>query len=465
MGAANLLLPLQDALSKQVLAVLPIPQLLLVRSLAGFVLALALGRQPLLERAMRTRLKGAMILRSLVMLAGWLTFCEAIRHLPLAQATTIYFASPILVTLAAGPILKERVTPSQWAAVAIGFTGVWLASDLASFEVSDAVLMAFLSTGCWAAALLMLRAVSQQEGSLIQVLFANGTFVVATAPLVLFQPIGADGRQIAFAAAVGLVGGVGQLALYAAARRLPASVLATLEYSAILTAFALGYVMFGERPSLAVSLGAALVLVSGIAAVAIGTSRPVEDVTVVAVPEPGVEAAHRPPTAIPLPKQKESLMPLSSHDLVVNVIAKTRFPFPGQAHWPSDYVTLTNVPERRRSIDVDGAAYYPDIVILDGTGRIREIGEVEMSLDADKLPYLQAASLVADDDTSAKVRHFFLYVPAGMEAAAQQLLDDNGISYAGVRGFTMAADGRVGIVPFATPGDAYDHQVTDPQTA
>jgi hypothetical protein len=166
-----------------------------------------------------------------------------------------------------------------------------------------------------------------------------------------------------------------------------------------------------------------------------------------------------------LDRQEIVGMNQNTHDLVVDIIARTRFPFPGQPHWPADYVTLTNVPRRRRSIEVAGTEHFPDIVIVDATGRIREIGEVELRLDATSLPYLTAGSLIADDDTAAKVRHFFLYVPAGTEAAAQRLLDDNAISYAGVRGFTVSADGRVGIVPFATPGDEYDHQITDPQAA
>lgn len=155
-----------------------------------------------------------------------------------------------------------------------------------------------------------------------------------------------------------------------------------------------------------------------------------------------------------------------THDRVVNAIARTRFPFPGQAHWPKDYVTLTNVPERRRAVQLGGGEHYPDIVIEDGTGRVREVGEVEMALDPGRVPLWRAGSLAADDDTSAKVRHFFFYVPAGLEAAAKALLDDNGISYAGVRGFTVSpTTGLVTIVPYVTPGDAFDHQVTDPQAA
>ena len=155
-----------------------------------------------------------------------------------------------------------------------------------------------------------------------------------------------------------------------------------------------------------------------------------------------------------------------THDHVVNAIAATRFPFPGQTTWPADYVTLTNVPVRRRSIPVDGSEHFPDIVIHDGTGRIRETGEVEMTLDPARVALWQAASRTADDDTSAKVRHFFFYVPAGLEEQAKALLEANSISYAGVRGFTVDPSSKlVKIVPYVTPGDEYDHQVTDPQAA
>ena len=150
----------------------------------------------------------------------------------------------------------------------------------------------------------------------------------------------------------------------------------------------------------------------------------------------------------------------SMHDRVVEFVARTRFPFAGQTTWPADYVTLTNVPVRRRNIMGQTGEYFPDIVIVDGTGRVREIGEIEMTVSADAVPHLRAGSETADADTPTGVRHFFVYVPAGMEQAAQKLLEVNKISYAGVRGFTVNSDKMVTIVPFVTKGDPYDHQVT-----
>ena len=148
----------------------------------------------------------------------------------------------------------------------------------------------------------------------------------------------------------------------------------------------------------------------------------------------------------------------SPHDDVVAHIARTRFPFPGQTTWPDDYVTLTNVPTRRRGIPSPAGEHFPDIVIVDGRGRTREIGEVEMAVDASAVRHLRAASDAADDDTVTGVKHFFLYVPCGLEEAAQLLLEENAISYAGVRGFNIADDGAISIVPYVTPGDPYDHQ-------
>jgi hypothetical protein len=151
-------------------------------------------------------------------------------------------------------------------------------------------------------------------------------------------------------------------------------------------------------------------------------------------------------------------MPTDPHDAVVRHIARTRFPFPGQTTWPADYVTLTNVPQRRRGIPLDGAEHFPDIVVVDGQGRTREIGEVEMTVEDAAVAHLRAGSAAADDLTPTGARHFFLYVPSGLESNAQTLLEANGISYAGVRGFSVGGDGAISIVPFVTKGDSYDHQ-------
>lgn len=146
------------------------------------------------------------------------------------------------------------------------------------------------------------------------------------------------------------------------------------------------------------------------------------------------------------------------HDAVVLHIAKTRFPFPDQKDWPADYVTLTNVERPVHSIPFEGAEHFPDIVIVNTKGEVREIGEVEEALDDGKVAIWQACSFAADNLTETGSRHFFLYVPAGLEDKAVALLDRHAISFAGVRGYTCDSSGAVRITPHVTRGDSKDHR-------
>ncbi|MBE2277520.1 MAG: hypothetical protein IAE87_14645 [Rhodobacteraceae bacterium] len=151
-------------------------------------------------------------------------------------------------------------------------------------------------------------------------------------------------------------------------------------------------------------------------------------------------------------------MSLPEHDAVVAYIAANRFPFPGQTTWPADYTTLTNAPARRRSVPTPAGEYFPDIVVIDSAGKTREIGDVEVALDPAKIPLWKAASEAGDPLPDYGTRIFFLYVPQGLEEEAQKMLDENGIPYAGVRGYVGDAGGAIRILPFVTRGNPYDHQ-------
>src|SRR6185437_3436699 len=94
------------------------------------------------------------------------------------------------------------------------------------------------------------------------------------------------------------------------------------------------------------------------------------------------------------------------HDLAVRLIAAQRFPFPGQVDWPADYVTLTNQSVHRRGVPGPRGTEYPDIVVIDGKGEIREIGEIETSIDVSYAGRWSRASVACDTKTTSGVRHF-----------------------------------------------------------
>ena len=53
----------------------------------------------------------------------------ALRYLQLAEAVSITFAAPLIVTALAGPLLGEWAGPRRWAAIVAGFIGVLIILD------------------------------------------------------------------------------------------------------------------------------------------------------------------------------------------------------------------------------------------------------------------------------------------------------------------------------------------------
>lgn len=151
------------------------------------------------------------------------------------------------------------------------------------------------------------------------------------------------------------------------------------------------------------------------------------------------------------------MAPRADHDRVVRFVAKSRFPFPGQTDWPADNVTLTNETVRQRGISTPEGIHYPDIVVIERDGALREVAEIETELTADTAKIWSWGSGAADTKTKTGVRHFFVYVPEGQADTARGLLERHAISHAGLRTWRIDADGQIHIAPVITTGDAKDH--------
>lgn len=262
-----------DAGIKWLVAILPLWQVVWLRSGMLVVLSLAHGRGKLVERVLTTPVRKTLLLRGVLVLIAWLFYFTASRHLQLAQMTSIYFAAPLVVTVMAGPLLGERVTRGRWIAVALGFVGVMLASDPRSLTASVPALMVLIAAAIWAYGVILMRQIARHEPSIVQILYTNGCFFIGTAipTLLYWQPL--SGRQWAILGGVSVLGGLGQFSLFEGARLAPASVLATIEYSSLIWAFLLGAMIWGDDPTRPVVLGAGLIVFAGALLVAMERRR------------------------------------------------------------------------------------------------------------------------------------------------------------------------------------------------
>jgi drug/metabolite transporter (DMT)-like permease len=216
------------------------------------------------RQAAQSPIIGLLICRGVVTLAAWFCYFTAARFLPLAQLITLYFTAPVIVAVLAAPILKEVVGRARWAAVLVGFAGTIAAADPAGLALSPATMLVLLAAALWAVGVILTRLIARYEPSLVQMLYNNGFFLIATglaSALAWHRP---TETELWLLLQVGLLGGLGQYCLFEAARRAPASVTAPLEYTALIWAFALGFAIWGDTPRPALFIGALLILGAGI---------------------------------------------------------------------------------------------------------------------------------------------------------------------------------------------------------
>lgn len=93
---------------------------------------------------------------------------------------------------------------------------------------------------------------------------------MATGAVLAFVWVPPSPVQFAMMLAVGAIGGCAQLAQFEGMRRGQVSVLAPFEYTALIWAFVLGFVIWGDVPRTEVVIGAALILAAGLIIIAAG---------------------------------------------------------------------------------------------------------------------------------------------------------------------------------------------------
>lgn len=184
--------------------------------------------------------------------------------LPLAQVYAILFATPLLITLLAIPILGERVRLRRGIAVGVGLAGVMIVLRPGSAELGLGHL-AVLTAACGSAiAAIVMRKIGTEERSEVLLLYpmiANLAVMGTLMPFV-YRPMPLeDLGALAVMAVLGLIGNL--LAIYAY-RIAEAGVVAPMQYSQILWATAYGLLFFEEVPDVFTAIGAAVIIASGL---------------------------------------------------------------------------------------------------------------------------------------------------------------------------------------------------------
>lgn len=262
--AAYFLFTVHDAVIKILVTSFAVWQVMSIRSATILVCCGLIGGTRVFREAATSPIFKPMLLRSFMIMMAWLLYFTAARHLGLAELTTLYFAAPIIATILSIVLLGEQVPWARWVAVLVGFLGVFIACDPMTLGLSTPALLVLLAAVFWALSIVLLRKFAMRERTLVQLVLNNGFFLVMTSVGAYLTWRNPTIVELAFLISMGALGGLGQFALFESMKRAAVSVIASFEYTSLVWAFLLGYLIWNDIPSMNLLYGSALIFASGI---------------------------------------------------------------------------------------------------------------------------------------------------------------------------------------------------------
>ena len=190
---------------------------------------------------------------------------ECFRELQLADAYTLFFAAPLVITLLSGPVLKEAAGPARTVAALLGFGGVIVALQPAGDSwISYGALMGLIGMLAYACSSLLLRRLGGRDGTVTIAFWFVAVVCAGSAVLAVpeWRPVAPQHwPQILL---IGTTGVFGQVLLTAAFRRAPVAVVAPFDYTHMIWAVVYGFAFWGYLPGWRVWIGAAIIVASGL---------------------------------------------------------------------------------------------------------------------------------------------------------------------------------------------------------
>lgn len=267
------LAPLMDAFAKLASDAIPIGQIVAVRfciqALLLTPIALMLGT---LHRPIRTDLI-LHVARAALILTATAAFFTALRAMPIADAISIFFVEPFILTLLGAALLGETIGWRRLLACALGFTGALLVIR-PSFSAFGAVALLPLFTAiAFALYMILTRRMAQRLHPVaLQAWTAIAAAALILPVLAIFSGTGVpvldvvmpQGRFWGYLLGVGLTASVTHLMLSGALKFAPAATIAPLQYLEIVAATALGYLLFADFPDTLTFTGIIIIVGSGL---------------------------------------------------------------------------------------------------------------------------------------------------------------------------------------------------------
>lgn len=192
-------------------------------------------------------------------------FAFGLKNLSLAEAYTIFFIAPALITMLSVVFLKELVSMERWVAIGVGLIGVVVVlrpTGEGMFTLGGVAIL--LAASFYAISAIMARVLGRTETGDHMVLWLMTMVSIGATALAWPNWVALRTQDLLLLAALAGTGFIGQLAITEAFSRGEASSIAPLEYTALAWGVALDWLIWSALPDRYTIIGAAIIIGSGI---------------------------------------------------------------------------------------------------------------------------------------------------------------------------------------------------------
>jgi drug/metabolite transporter (DMT)-like permease len=263
MLAGTALFSINDALGKRLLATYSVGELLMVRSVTALILLVPFVYQVGIAAFTGAPRRPLQLLRIVLSTLEVAMFFWAVSYLPLADTMTFYLAGPIYVTAFSVVLLREDVGWWRWTAVLIGFLGVLMALRPSAATFTLPACIALIGSVFFALLMIVTRQLRETSNTVLVAGQLLGTLLFggAVAPMDWVKP---SLRDFALLSLFGVFSICALACVNRSLKIAAASVVVPYQYTIIIWAVVLGFLVFSDVPDAFTLCGAAIIIVAGL---------------------------------------------------------------------------------------------------------------------------------------------------------------------------------------------------------
>jgi len=265
--AAVFLFSSMDTVAKYVLRSYPLPPLIWARYAVHLVFMIVLLAPRMGLGLVRTAHPWLQVVRGLLLVVSTTFFYLSLSFLPLAEAAAISFVGPVLTAALSGPLLGERVTRRQWAAVTLGFIGVLIIIRPGGGLLKPAAVFPLCTALAFSLYQIITRKIVGREHPLTTLFYTALVGAAVTSVVLPFTWQTPTLPQVPLIIAIGLLGGFGHFLLIRAVTHASPTALAPFVYVQLIWSTLLALIVFREFPNSGSLLGMLVIVSSGMLAV------------------------------------------------------------------------------------------------------------------------------------------------------------------------------------------------------